>query len=90
MKSVLLLILATGLLPPGKETVYVCKNSSSITYHAKKECRNIKTCKQDVLEISLEEATDQYKKKACKICYKEPDFQIFPSPVIVHIDGIAW
>ncbi|HEV7332283.1 MAG TPA: hypothetical protein VGN63_14695 [Flavisolibacter sp.] len=89
MKGILLLFLASGLLP-GKETVFVCKNSGSVTYHAKKECRNIKTCKQDVLEVSLEEATDQYKKKACKVCYREPDFQIFPSPVIVPIDGFAW
>jgi hypothetical protein len=89
MKSVLLLILATGIIP-GKETVYVCKNSNSVTYHAKKECRSMKTCKQDVMEVSLEEATDQYKKKACKVCYKEADFQIFPSPVIVPIEGFNW
>ena len=88
MTGILLLFLASSILP-GKETVFVCKNNS-ITYHAKKECRNIKTCKQEVLEISLEEATDQFKKKACKICYREPDFQIFPSPVIVPIDGLSW
>ncbi|RYZ58814.1 MAG: hypothetical protein EOO14_09230 [Chitinophagaceae bacterium] len=87
MKSMLLLLLFSGFTP-GKETVYVCKTTTNATYHAKKDCRNMKTCKQDVLEVSLEEATDQYKKKACKLCYREPDFLLFPSPVIVPLDGL--
>ena len=87
MKLLALLLIASNLLP-GKETVFVCKGNTSSTYHAKKGCRNIKNCSQDVIELSLTEATDQYKKKACKICYKETDFQLFPSPVIVPIDGI--
>ena len=53
----------------------------------KKECRNITSCSQDVVEVSLEEPTDQYKKKACKRCYKDADIFLFPSPVIVPIDG---
>ncbi|HEV7333872.1 MAG TPA: hypothetical protein VGN63_22755 [Flavisolibacter sp.] len=85
--KILIALLLTTLFSSDKENVFFCKNSTSVTYHAKKECRNIKTCSQDVVEVSLEEATDQYKKKACKVCYKEADIFLFPSPVIVPIGG---
>ena len=85
MKLLLLLLLSVQK-PPEKETVFVCK--ATTTYHAKKECSEVKSCKEEMLELSLEEATGgAYKKKACKRCYKEPDFQLFPSPLIFSLDG---
>lgn len=86
MKSLLLLLFLVGT-SPGKTHVFLCKSSSSITYHSRKDCRGMKGCLQDVVEVGLDEATDQYKKKPCKICCKEPELPFFPFPVIVPIDG---
>jgi hypothetical protein len=84
MKLLLLLLLSVQK-PPEKDPVFVCKNTT--TYHAKKECSDIKSCKEDMLELSLEEATGAHKKKACKHCYKDTNFQLFPSPIIFPLDG---
>jgi len=86
--NTLLSLLLSVCLSTGKENVFLCKGNTNTSYHAKKECRNIKSCSQEVVEVSLEEATDQYKKKACKLCYKEVDIFLFPSPVIVPLDGM--
>ena len=86
--NTLLVLLFSICFGPGKENVFLCKGSTITTYHARKECRNIKSCSQEVVEVSLDEATDQYKKKACKVCYKEADIFLFPSPVIVPIAGM--
>ena len=85
--KILLVMLFAAHLSTGKDHVFLCKGGSIVTYHAKKDCRNIKTCSQEVLEVSLEEATDQYKKKACKVCYREVDLPLFPSPIIIPIEG---
>ncbi|MCW3083120.1 MAG: hypothetical protein JWP12_486 [Bacteroidetes bacterium] len=49
--------------------VYICDSKGSKAYHSSKTCRGIKICKHQVLEVTLKEATDVYKRIACKICY---------------------
>lgn len=49
--------------------VYICDSAGSKVYHSSKTCRGIKVCKHQVLEVTLKDATDVYKRIACKICY---------------------
>ena len=86
MKSLFILLLASGLSHE-RQNVFLCKNDASETYHIKKNCKGIKGWSQDMVEVSLEEATGQYKKKGCKICCRELKFQIFPFPIFVPADG---
>lgn len=86
MKSFLLLLLAAGLSHE-KQNVFLCKNAASETFHTRKDCRGIKGCLQDMVEVSLEEAKAQYKKKGCKLCCHELKFQLFPFPILVPTDG---
>jgi hypothetical protein len=49
--------------------VFICDSKASKAYHSSKSCRAVKNCTHEVLEITLKEATDTYKRVACKICY---------------------
>lgn len=49
--------------------VYVCKSSTSVAYHAKQSCRGLSKCTHEVIKVTKTEATNTYRKRACKICY---------------------
>jgi hypothetical protein len=51
------------------ETVYICTGKSSKKYHSKKDCRGLKRCSGDIIEVSVEDA-ENMGKTPCKICYK--------------------
>lgn len=44
--------------------VFICDSENSVAYHLKKDCRGIKPCKEDILEVTVAEA----EKKGLRIC----------------------
>jgi len=63
----LLIVFSTQVKTAAK--VYICDSKGSKAYHSNRECRGIKICRHAILEITLKEARDVYKRAACKICY---------------------
>jgi hypothetical protein len=39
--------------------VFVCKSKTSVAYHVKKECREIKSCTHEVIEITFKGAVNE-------------------------------
>lgn len=50
------------------QTVYVCTGGFAKRYHSTPNCRGLNNCKGDIVEMSVEKAT-QKGKTPCKICY---------------------
>jgi hypothetical protein len=69
MKLLFVLLLSFSLSAKTDTKVFVCKSNTSVAYHVKKECRGIKSCTHEVIEITIKEAVNEYGKRACKVCY---------------------
>jgi len=53
--------------PEGK--VYICNSPTAKVYHKYKDCKGLRNCKHDIIEVSLDDAKNIYNRRACKICY---------------------
>lgn len=73
MKTLLLSIFMLFIAPQSnnKTYVYICMGPASECYHKNKECRGIKSCSKEVKKVTLDEAIDKYKRRACGYCYKK-------------------
>jgi hypothetical protein len=48
--------------------VYICNSGNAYVYHSTRNCGGLSGCKHEVLEVSLSEAVNKYKRRACKVC----------------------
>lgn len=48
--------------------VYICNSGNAYVYHSIRDCGGLGHCKHEVLEVSLSEAINKYKRRACKLC----------------------
>ena len=73
------LVIVTTAFSPGPERihtttvqkvsyVYICNSSTAYVYHSSESCRGLRRCTHEVVRISLADAVNKYKRRACKIC----------------------
>jgi hypothetical protein len=68
-KIILFLFLLTPLMSSTTDTgVYVCTGNYAKAYHKTSDCRGIKSCKSDIIKMSLYEAKSSGK-TPCGFCY---------------------
>lgn len=48
-----------------KKQVYICDSEGAKKYHLTKDCEGLKTCKHEILEVSLKEAQKRGKTSLC-------------------------
>ena len=49
--------------------VYICNSEGSVAYHSTTDCKGLNKCTHEVLTVTLDDAVDKYKRRACKLCY---------------------
>ncbi len=54
------------------DIVYVCSSNSAKTYHTQRECGSLKSCKEDVLEVTRRKAREN-ERIVCMNCKKKDD-----------------
>lgn len=58
--------------PGDSDIVYVCTSNSAETYHTLRDCGRLKTCRQDVLEVTRRKAREN-ERIICITCKKRED-----------------
>ncbi len=59
-------------VPGDNDIVYVCSGNSASTYHTQRDCSSLKSCKQDVLEVTRRKAREN-ERIICMNCKKKDD-----------------
>jgi len=54
------------------DIVYVCSSNSAKTYHTQRDCGSLKSCKEDVLEVTRRKAREN-ERIVCMNCKKKDD-----------------
>jgi hypothetical protein len=50
--------------------VYLCDSPSAYVYHSTKDCKGLSHCTHEIITVTLPDAINKYKRRACKICEK--------------------
>lgn len=50
-------------------SVYICKSSGASVYHSELKCWGLQKCTHKILKVTVKEATEEYGRRACKVCY---------------------
>jgi hypothetical protein len=58
--------------PRANDYVYVCSSNSAKTYHIFRDCSALKSCKEDVLEVTRRKAQEN-ERIICMNCKKRED-----------------
>lgn len=58
--------------PGDNDIVYVCTSNSAETYHTFRDCGRLKTCRQDILEVTRGKAREN-ERIICITCKKRED-----------------
>lgn len=61
--------------PGDNDIVYVCTSNASETYHTFRDCGKLKTCRQDVLEVTRRKAREN-ERIICMTCKKREDEEL--------------
>lgn len=74
MKLILSFLLPVVFTIAGGQTlktdkVFICDSKTSDVYHSSKNCRGLNRCTHIIIEVTEKQATDNYHKRRCKICY---------------------
>jgi hypothetical protein len=48
--------------------VYICNSPTAYVYHSTENCRGLQNCTHQILQVSLSDAIDKYRRRACKLC----------------------
>lgn len=51
------------------DKVYLCKSATAYVYHQTTRCRGLAACTHKIIEVTTEEAVNEYRRRACKVCY---------------------
>lgn len=71
MKPVILLLALAYARPQTKlDSVYICVSKGAIAYHQNLSCRGLRSCKHQMIKVSLSEAINKYHLRECHICYR--------------------
>ena len=73
MKKVVVALLLVALCAAFKQptdSVFICDSATAIAYHKIENCRGLNKCTHTIKKITMIEAINTYKRRACKICYK--------------------
>ena len=54
---------------PSGERVFVVMSPNAQVYHRTTSCSGLRNAKHPIKEVSIEKATREMKRRACKICY---------------------
>ena len=66
MLKVLFTSALLSLLSSSSESnVFICDSENAVAYHYKKDCRGIKPCQEDILQVTTKEAQGR-KLRLCK------------------------
>ncbi len=60
--------------PGDNDIVYVCSSNSAKTYHTYRDCGSLKSCKEDILEVTRRKAREN-ERIICMNCKKREDEQ---------------
>lgn len=61
-------LLSAPFLKTGDEIVYLCNSKTSEVYHTNRQCKALKKCSHEIIEVTKADAINKYGKRACKIC----------------------
>jgi len=56
-------VLSSFRSPEGK--VYLCMSNAAAVYHYNRSCRGLSNCKHEIIEVSKEEAVNNYGRRIC-------------------------
>jgi len=76
MRLLHLFLLSSSLFffHPPKESVhatqvYICVSNTAKVYHQDRDCRGLEACTHTIKKVSETAAINEYKRRACKVCY---------------------
>jgi hypothetical protein len=71
MKVILSIFLfaALGFKSIPESNVYICDSATAVAYHKTDKFTGIQNCTHTIKSVTLAEAKDTYKRRACKKCY---------------------
>jgi hypothetical protein len=52
------------------DSVFICVSKGSIAYHQTLNCRGLRSCKHQIIKVSLSDAINKYHLRECHICYR--------------------
>jgi hypothetical protein len=52
------------------DSCYICVSKGAVAYHSDPNCRGLAKCTHTISKISVDDAVNNYNRRACKICYK--------------------
>jgi hypothetical protein len=61
-------------VPGDSDIVYVCSSNSAKTYHTYRDCGSMKSCKEEVLEVTRKKAREN-ERIICSNCKKREEEQ---------------
>ena len=72
MKTLILklAIVSMAFTPVKKDSVYICTGKYATVYHINSTCKGLKSCKSEVVKVSLKDAMTKDNRRACKECTK--------------------
>jgi len=69
--KILIIFLSLVLAKPqiNLDSVFICVSKGSIAYHQTLSCRGLRSCKHQIIKVSLSDATNKYHLRECHVCY---------------------
>jgi hypothetical protein len=54
---------------PIENSVYICNSSGAYAYHSSTNCSGLNRCTHTIIKVSVKDAVEKYRRRACKLCY---------------------
>lgn len=51
------------------DSVYICVSKGAVAYHQSLSCRGLRSCKHQIIKVSLKDAINKYHLRECRVCY---------------------
>lgn len=58
-----------GAAPKSTGSVWICNGKTSKKYHSDQDCKGLRNCTHELIEVSAQEAEDDYRRRPCKLCF---------------------
>ncbi len=58
-----------GSAPKFSGNVWICNGKTSKKYHSDQDCKGLRNCTHELVEVSAQEAEDEYRRRPCKLCF---------------------
>lgn len=53
------------------DSVHICVSKGAIAYHQTLSCRGLRSCKHQIIKVSLSDAINKYHLRECHVCYSK-------------------